>query len=116
MATELNIKDGPTKPDLELGLGPERHLKLSFVTDGEPVVVHLEKMREIPDGTEFELKGHVTSEPHRNKAFTALYDVETRTGTIQIDGHGHQRRDSTPRDLIRGHLHVQRTAWPDCRA
>ena len=84
MATELNIKDGPTKPDLELGLYPERHLKLSFATDGEPIVLHLENMREIPDGTEFELKGQVMSEPHRNKAFTALYDVETHTGTIQL--------------------------------
>jgi hypothetical protein len=97
MATELNIKDGPTTPDLELGLGPARHLTLTFATDGEPLVVHLETMREIPDGTEFELKGHVMSEPHRDKAFTALYDVETRTGTIQLMNTVSKRRVSTPR-------------------
>jgi hypothetical protein len=97
MAAELNIKDGPTTPDLELGLGPGRHLTLTFATDGETLVVHLETMREIPDGTEFELKGHVMSEPHRNKAFTALYDVETHTGTIQLVDTVTKRRDSTPR-------------------
>jgi len=96
MATELNIKDGPTKPDLELSLGPERHLTLTFATDGEALVVNLETMREIPDGTEFELKGHVMSEPHRNKAFTALYDVETHTGTIQLMDTVTKRRDRTP--------------------
>lgn len=85
MATELNIKDGPTKPDLELAMtNPERHLHLSFATDGEQVVVHLDKMREIPDGTEFELKGHIVSEPYKSKAFMALYDVESHTGTMQV--------------------------------
>ncbi len=97
MATELNIKDGPATPDLELGLSPERHLTLTFATDGEPLVVHLEKMREIPDGTEFELTGHVMSEPHRNQVFTALHDVETRTGTIQLMDTVNKRRVSTPR-------------------
>jgi hypothetical protein len=97
MATELNIKDGPAQPDLELGLYPERHLTLTFATDGASLVVGLEKMKEIPDGTEFELKGYVMSEPHRNKAFTALYDVETHTGTIQLMNTVRKRRDSTPK-------------------
>ena len=96
MPTELNIKDGPTKPDLELVLDSERRLHLSFATDGEPIVVHLDKMKEIADGTEFELKGHVVSEPHKDKAFTALYDVETRTGTIQMMDAVTKDHDSSP--------------------
>ena len=86
MSAELNIKNGPTKPDLELAVSnPDRHHQVSFATDREPVEVHLDKFREIPDGTEFELKGHVVSGPYKRKAFSALYDVETRTGTIRVE-------------------------------
>jgi hypothetical protein len=100
MATELNIKDGPTKPDLELGLYPERHLKLSFATDGEPFVVLLDKMREIPDGTEFELKGHVMSEPHKktkpSRLSTTLRRVQARSKWTRSPKAATVRRGSNP--------------------
>lgn len=54
-------------------------------------------VRHSRDGTEFELTGHVMSEPHRNQAFTALYDVETHTGTIPLMDMITKRRVRTPR-------------------
>ena len=82
---EIKITDGPAKPDLQWAVSyPEKHLHIHFATDADPLIVHLDQMQEIADGTEFELKGHIVSEPYKNKKFTALYDLESKTGVLEV--------------------------------
>jgi hypothetical protein len=81
---ELNIVDGPTKPDLQWALAhPERHLHIHFDTGRDAVDAHIDEMHELDDGTRFALKGHLTSGAYKGWPFKAVYDVASRSGLIK---------------------------------
>lgn len=81
---ELDIVDGPTKPDLQWAIAyPERHLHIHFDTARDAVDAHLDEMQEMGDGTRFALKGHLTSGMYKGWPFKAVYDISTRSGTIK---------------------------------
>lgn len=81
---ELKIVDGPAKPDLQWAVAyPERHLHVHFDTAQEGVDVHLDEMNELGDGTQFALKGHLTSGLYKGWPFKAVYDIGTRSGVLK---------------------------------
>ena len=81
---ELRIVDGPAKPDLQWAVAyPERHLHIHFDTIADAVDAHLDTMEELGDGTQFALRGHLTSGVYKGWPFKGVYDLGTRSGVIK---------------------------------
>ena len=81
---ELKIVGGPQKPDLQWAIAyPERHLHVHFDTSQEGIDAHRDEMQELGDGTQFALKGHLTSGLYKGWTFRAVYDLTTRSGIIK---------------------------------
>jgi hypothetical protein len=80
---ELRIKDGPTKPDLLWAVAyPDRHIHVHFDSERDAVAAHVDTMEELRDGTQFMLKGHLTSGQFKGWPFRAVYDLGDRTGVL----------------------------------
>ena len=82
---ELRIVGGPEKPDLQWAIAyPEKHLHVHFDTENDAVDAHLDTMEELGDGTQFALRGHLTSGAYKGWPFKGVYDLETRSGVLKV--------------------------------
>ncbi len=82
---ELRIVDGPQKPDLQWAVAyPDRHLHIHFDTLDDAVDAHIDRLEELGDGTQFALRGHLTSGVYKGRPFTGVYDLETRSGVLKV--------------------------------
>jgi hypothetical protein len=79
---ELHIKEGPTKSDLQWAIAYPRHFRAHFDAAEDTVAVHVDTMKELPDGTTFLLTGHLMSGLYKDWPFRAIYDVASRAGTL----------------------------------
>jgi hypothetical protein len=80
---ELRIKDGPRKPDLLWAVAyPDRHIHVHFDGDADAVAAHVDTMKEMGDGTQLVLKGHLTSGQFKGWPFRAIYELGDHTGVL----------------------------------
>jgi len=81
---ELNIMDGPDKPDLQRAVAyPDRDLHVHFRTDGDAVDAHIDRVEEFGDGTQFGLAGQLVSGLYKGWPFKAVYELGSRSGIIK---------------------------------
>lgn len=85
MGDTLKITDGPDKPALQWALlYPERDCDVHFKVDGATVDAKIQEMVEQSDGWSFDLRGQLTSGPHKGTLFEGTYSVESRSGSLTI--------------------------------
>ncbi len=87
-ADQILVCDGPGKDDLLRAVAnPDKHQHVIFHAGGETLEAHIEAIDEEGlDGLRFALRGHLKSANFRGAHFTGVYDVETRSGRLRLQG------------------------------
>lgn len=81
---QSNITDGPDKPALQWAVAYPDRQEVHFRLEEDAVDAQIDQIEEQSDGFTFKLNGRLTTGPHKDHAFEAIYSVEGRTGTLRV--------------------------------
>lgn len=82
---KLRILDGPDKPGLQWSLTKPGAYNVHFRVEGDAFDAQIERMDECSDGFTFELRGQLTSGELKDRAFEAIYSIESRSGWMKVE-------------------------------
>ena len=87
-ASEITVSGGPAKDDLLRAVASaDKHLPVIFHTPGEAIEAQIDAIDEEGlDGLRFAVRGRLRSANFRGAYFTGVYDAETRTGRLRLQG------------------------------
>lgn len=82
----MTIIDGPDKPALQWALAYPDREQVHFKLENDGIDAQILRMDELGEGFSFALQGVIRSGPMQGTRFEGTYSVESRAGSLSIQG------------------------------
>lgn len=80
----LAVENGPDKPALRLALAYPDEKDVRFSAGEDAFTARLSEVAEQPDGVTFRLAGTVSSGGNKDRQFDGSYNIESKSGTLNL--------------------------------